>query len=132
MLKKALYQKNRIWNFWFFGLICFARLFRPSRNTGGLENRNYELRVSFCNSPIYWKKNNNWGFHIEYRSFEHDKFDNILIVVVKWKCSSFYRFCPTLKSFCDYFKNSCAFHKIQIITTKRIVAFLFNNNIVHV
>ena len=72
--QKIIYtKKNRTWNFWFFGLICSIRHFRPTRNTGGQENRNYELRVSFCNSPICWKKTNNWCFHIEYRSFEYDK-----------------------------------------------------------
>ena len=28
-----------------FGLICFVRHFRPTRNTNGQEKRKYELRV---------------------------------------------------------------------------------------
>ena len=76
----------------------------------GQENGNYELKVIFCNSPIYWKKTNYWGFHIEYKSFEHDNnFDDILIIIFKWKYNSFYRFRPTLKSFCYYFENRCGF-----------------------
>ena len=59
-------------------------------------------------------------------------FDSILIIVVKWKYSSFDRFRPTLKSISDYFNNHCAFNEIQIITTKRLVAFAFNCNVVHV
>ena len=41
--------------------------------------------------------------------------------------SSSYRFSPTLKSLCDYFRNGCAFYKMQIIPTKSIVAFVFNH-----
>ena len=52
MLKKALMQKKtKLFIFW-------PHLFRPIPNTGGQENRNYELRVLFCNSPIYSKKTN--------------------------------------------------------------------------
>ena len=133
MLKKAFIRnktkKNRNWKFRYFGLICSVLHFHPTRNTGGQEKINYELRVSFCNSPICWKKTNNWGFQIDYRYLNMLRnLDNILIIVIKWK---YYRFRPTLKSFCDYFKSGCAFHKIQIITTKRIVVFVFNYNIVH-
>ena len=33
-------------------LIFWSHLFRPTQNTGGQENGNYELRNSFSNSPI--------------------------------------------------------------------------------
>ena len=59
-------------------------------------------------------------------------FDNIIIIVGKWKFSSFYWFRPTPKYFCDYFKNGSAFHKIQIIITKKIVVFVFNFIILYV
>ena len=51
--QKSIYTKtNRTLNFWFFGLICSVRHFRPTRNTGVQDSKNFELKVSFCNSPI--------------------------------------------------------------------------------
>ena len=108
--KKHLYQKNHTWGYWFFGFICF----RPTQNTGGQENRNYELRVSFCISLICWKKTNYWGFSYIMSS----NFDNILIIVVKSKYFSFYLFCPTLKSFCCYYKIGVHFIKYKLSPQK--------------
>ena len=71
--RKHLYKKIRTWTFWFFGLICSVRHLCPTGNTGRHQNRNYELRALFCNSAICGKNTNNWCFHIEYRSYEHDK-----------------------------------------------------------
>ena len=53
MLKKAFITKQTVpETFDFFGLICCVRHFRPTQNTGGRDNRNFELKVSFCHSPI--------------------------------------------------------------------------------
>ena len=113
--------------------IFWSHLFRPTPNTAGQENRNYELRVWFCNSPICSKKTNYWGFILTAgRVNVTSNLDNILRIVVKWKYSSFYRFPPTRKLFCDYFKSRCAFHRIQVIATKKIVLFVFDNNLVQV
>ena len=71
--KKKKKKKKLTGKFFFFGLLCSVRYFRPTRNTVGQENRNYELRVSFYNSSICWKKTNNWGFYTKHRSFEHNK-----------------------------------------------------------
>ena len=53
MLKKASIPKQTVpETFDFFGLICFVRHFCPTRNTGGQDNRNFDLKVTFCNSPL--------------------------------------------------------------------------------
>ena len=123
--QKKLYQKNPYMKH----LIFWPHLFRLRQYARGQENRNDELR-KFWNSPICWKKLKIEAFILNTgRMNMTSNFNNILTIVVKWKYSSIYRFRPTLRSFCDYFKNGCAFHKIQIITRERIVVFVFNYNI---
>ena len=53
MLKKAFIPKKKKPNLkCLIRLIYLPHLLRPTQNTGGQENRNYELRVSFSNSRI--------------------------------------------------------------------------------
>ena len=52
--QKAIYTKKAVPETFDFLVSVFSvRHFRSRRNTGGQEKRNYELRVSFCNSPIF-------------------------------------------------------------------------------
>ena len=122
-------QKSCTWNFWFFGLICSVR-----------QKIQGDKRIEIMSQELHFVIHQFSERKVTIAAFISNagrlnmisNFDNILIIVAKWKYSSFYRFRPTLKSFCDYFKNHCEFYKIQIITTKRILVFAFNCNIVHV
>ena len=48
----SIYIKKTVAEAFDFLVSFVRRHFRPTRNAGGQENRNYELKVSFCNSPI--------------------------------------------------------------------------------
>ena len=66
----------------------------------------FDFLVSFAPSYISIRHEIQGDKRIEITSSEFH------FVIHQFVESSSYRFCPTLKSLCDYFRNGCAFYKM--------------------